>query len=216
MFNKYFRIGFFKSSFFKISFLIFVFSFFININISKADTITFTQTLYSGGYSSPGYPTQTTYIVHNPSFSLSHHTIALTPNGNGAYAATVEVNSSSILPGTQRTVTNTCSFTCQYRNGSYYFTSNTCTNSPTCSSAFSQIPPYSNYTTATKEITYSTTENVDPTKCENITYRIYSTTYKSNSSYTTNLDSTNNFISCPTATTTLPTPPNTAPNLYVR
>ena len=39
MFNKIFNSSFFKKGFFKISFLIFVFSFFINTNITKADTI---------------------------------------------------------------------------------------------------------------------------------------------------------------------------------
>ena len=39
MFNKIFNSSFFKKGFFKISFLIFVFSFFINTNITKAETI---------------------------------------------------------------------------------------------------------------------------------------------------------------------------------
>ena len=38
MFNKIFNSSFFKKGFFKISFLIFVFSFFINTNITKANT----------------------------------------------------------------------------------------------------------------------------------------------------------------------------------
>ena len=44
MFNK---ISFFKSIFFKISFIIFVFSFFINTNITKAETYITLHNLYN-------------------------------------------------------------------------------------------------------------------------------------------------------------------------
>ena len=51
MFNKIFNSSFFKKGFFKIRFLIFVFSFFINTNISKADTTTILYNIETNSYS---------------------------------------------------------------------------------------------------------------------------------------------------------------------
>ena len=51
MFNKFFNNSFSKNVFNKISFLIFVFSFFININISKADTTTILYSIETNSYS---------------------------------------------------------------------------------------------------------------------------------------------------------------------
>ena len=86
MFNKIFnssfsknvfnKISFFISSFFKISFLIFVFSFFININITKAETYITLHNLYNA---------KLTYLLNSENNQLQIESLAKTDNSDCNY-----------------------------------------------------------------------------------------------------------------------------------